>query len=262
MAVYFLGSVYRTRSAPKMSQGMLIGIGVLVILLLFPVMGVLRTLKGELHMSATAMSTDAIMMASQTGLSSDDMIQTYFGTGSNVAGFEESLYHLITDKKPEWGSSYLYYYVFLPIPRIIWPGKGSPLEWALWLWGIDWDPKVATIGMTEGAIGMAFQQWGWVGIPAEFLFTGWFFGWIEVRLRRRPEAAHLQLAYAGFYAALPQIGRNTLLTLIARKWLFNYGIPVFILWRIYKAHLVPVRRANPPDMAPQALQTVPVSPTG
>ena len=253
MAVYFLKARFRTHAAPKISQATVMVLAIIVIVLLFPVMGVLRTMRSQLHLSATSLSAD-VMTATSAGVSSQDMIETYFGTGSDISGFEETLYHLLTDR-PQWGSTYLYDYFFLPIPRIIWPGKGSPLEWALWLHGIDWDPKVAKIGMTQGAIGMAYQQWGWPGVPIEFLFTGWFFGWLEERVRRKPQAAHLQVAYAGFFCSLPEVGRCSLLTLIAIKWLFPYGIPVFIMWRIYEAKLARDALSNPSQAAPEALQS-------
>jgi len=261
MAVYFLRARFKRSSGPKHKQFALIGLAVVVIVALFPILGTLRALKSDLHISATSFSKDALVMVGQ-GVSGEDMVESYFGTSSDICGFEQSIYHLVTDRRPEWGTQYLYMFFIQPIPRIIWPGKGISFDWPLWLLGIDWNPRVTSIGMAAGAIGMAFEQWGWIGIPAEYLFTGWFFGWIEEKTRRRPNAAHLQLAYAGFYSSLPQVGRCTLLTLIAERWLFSYGIPVFILWRVYEYKVRSVQVPQRTETASIGHESLPAIPTG
>jgi hypothetical protein len=171
----------------------------------------------------------------QAGANPQDMLQTYMGTNSSIAGFEATLSHLMNDQRSELGTQYLYYYFIKPIPRIIWPGKGTPYTWPKVLRGVDFDPLLAVIGAMAGSIGMAYEEWGWLGIPLEFLFAGWLIRKAEEMAQRRPEALHVQLGYAGLYGMLPMVGRDSLLDLIANYWLFQYGIPVFILWRMYKA---------------------------
>ncbi len=80
---------------------------------------------------------------------------------------------------------------------------------------------------------MAYEEWGWLGIPLEFLLTAWIIRKAEEAARRRPDAMHIQLGYAGLYSMLPQLGRDSIFYMIANFWLFKYGITAFILWRMY-----------------------------
>jgi hypothetical protein len=251
MSVFFLKRRLHNSGAVKRSQALIIGLGVLIVLCLFPFLGMVRSLKKGLNLNASSFSGDVVRMAASN---SDpvDMMQTYIGTNSAISGFEPTLYHLLHDRQPGWGVSYLYYYVFLPIPRVIFPDKGTSYIWEQRLLGIDWDPRVTLIGMAPGAVGGAYEEWGWIGIPAEFLFTGWLIGWAEERARRKPNAAYVQVGYAGLYSMVPLLGRSTLLGLIPMKWSFAYGIPVLILWFVHKNALEEVRLARSRAKAAQA----------
>src|SRR5579875_585148 len=232
MSVYFLKRRKRERVAGKTRQALVIGCGVVSVLVLFPLMGMLRGLRSELGGSAK----DAIMMVRST-TDPGDVAQTYFGTNSPVSGFELTLSHLVNDKRSELGTQYLYYFFFQPIPRIIWPGKGSPYSWPEKLRGIEVDPLLGIIGAAPGSIGMAFEQWGWLGIPLEFILTGLIIRRWEEAARRRPKALHVQLSYAGLCSLVPQLGRDSLFYMISQFWLFKFGIAVFILWIIYRSEL-------------------------
>jgi hypothetical protein len=173
----------------------------------------------------------------KSGADPQDMLQTYLGTNSSVTGFETTLDYLVNDKRAELGTQYLYYYVFQPIPRIVWAGKGTPFTWPEDLLGISTDPLLALIGAAPGSIGMAYQQWGWLGIPIELFLTGLIIRKGEEMARRRPSALHVQLAYVGLYAMVPQLGRDSLFYMIPNAWLFRFGIPVIILWLMYRGAL-------------------------
>jgi hypothetical protein len=243
--VYY-SRVARSSRPSKLQVAVLMSSFVIVVLVLFPLLAMLRGIKAQTGvgpMDALAIALKRFTVA--------DLASAYLGTNSFLSGFEPSFYHLLMDKWPELGIQYLYYFLIAPIPRMLWHGKGTPYEWPLRLLGIEWDPTVAMMGMDAGAIGFAYEQWGWLGIPAEFLFTGWLFRWAEERAREKPDAAYVQLGYAGFYSLVPQLGRTTLLTMIAKRWLFVYGIPVFILWWIHQSALARQRRvAAIPLLAP------------
>lgn len=252
MAVYFLKARIKAESdKAKVSQAMVISLGVLVVLLLFPLMAALRTLKGRLHMGSEAISKDALQMVG-AGADPQDLLMTYLGTNSSITGFESTMSHVTNDSRSDLGVFYLYYYVIKPVPRIIWPGKGTPYTWAEQLRGIEADPLMAIIGAAPGSIGMAYQEWGWLGIPFEFILTGWLLRKSEEAARRRPNALHVQLGYAGLYSMVPQLGRDSLLYMIADFWLFQYGIPMFILWRISKASEWRVRMRGAAPAVPAA----------
>jgi hypothetical protein len=194
----------------------------------------LRNLKAQFHMGSAAISKDALSMT-QEGADPQDMLQTYLGTNSSVTGFETTLDHLLNDKRSELGTQYIYYYFIQPIPRIVWPEKGTPYTWPEKLRGIEADPLLALIGAAPGSVGMAYQQWGWLGIPLEFILTGLIIRKGEEMVRRRTTVLHVQLAYAGLYAIVPQLGRDSIFYMIPNSWLFRFGIPVFILWIMYRA---------------------------
>ncbi len=84
---------------------------------------------------------------------------------------------------------------------------------------------------------MAFEQWGWLGIPLEFILTGLIIRRWEEAARRRPKALHVQLSYAGLCSLVPQLGRDSLFYMISQFWLFKFGIAVFILWIMYRSEL-------------------------
>ncbi|GEM_PF-5578977 len=234
MAVYFLRQRSVTRAAKvKSRQVLTISAGVLVVLVLFPLMGMLRALKHELGINSLYSKDAFLMLRSSTD--PDDLVQDYVGTSSPVAGFELTLAHLINDNRSELGTQYLYYYFVQPIPRVLWPGKGTPYAWPEKLRGIEVDPRIGLIGGAPGSIGMAYEQWGWLGIPFEFILTGLIIRKWEEAARRRPGALHIQLGYAGLYSMLPQLGRDSLFLMFANFWLFKFGIPVLVLWMMYKA---------------------------
>ncbi len=234
MAIYFLKVRFEHRKQKKSTHALFLSGAVVVVLVLFPFLAEIRSLKQSFHMDTSALSKDAIAMVGQ-GADPQDLMQSYLGTNSSVAGFETTLSHLINDKKSELGTQYLYYYFIQPIPRIIWPGKGTPYTWPERLRGIEVDPLLALIGAAPGSIGMAFQEWGWLGIPFEFMLTGWILRKAEEAARSRSDALHVQLGYAGLYSMLPQLGRDSIIYMISTFWLFKYGIAMFILWRMYKA---------------------------
>jgi hypothetical protein len=235
MAVFFLNARSRKSTGrKKASQTMVIGLAILTVLVLFPLMAMLRALKSTFHMGAGAISSDAVSMV-QSGADPQDLLQAYVGTDSSIAGFETTLDHLLNDKRSELGTQYLYYYFFEPIPRIVWAGKGTPYSWPEQLRGIPADPLLAIVGAAPGSVGMAYQQWGWLGIPIEFILTGLIMRKAEESVRRRPKVLHLQLAYVGLYSMLPQLGRDSLFYMIPNAWLFRFGIPVFILWLMYRS---------------------------
>jgi len=232
MAMYFI----RARAAGsrlKAKQVVMIGFGVLVVLCMFPFLGMMRGMKQQLGLNASSFSGDLVRMT-MTQTDPLDMMQTYLGTNSAISGFEPSYYHLTVDTRPKWGTVYLYQYIFQPIPRVLFPGKGDGYSWARDLLGVDVDPRVIAIGMAPGAVGGAFEEWGWIGIPAEFLFTGWLIGWAEKRARRKPRLPYVQVGYAGLYSMMQAMGRSPLLNWIAQRWAFGYGIPVVILWLVHR----------------------------
>jgi hypothetical protein len=230
MAIHF-GRNSRT-SRPELGKAILLMLAAFVfIVVFFPLLSVTRALSHEKGLGAR----DAFDIALHTKMSAADILDALLSTHSSITGFELSLYHILVDKRPHLGTEYLYYYFIQPIPRIIWHGKGSPYEWPYWLLGIDWDPIPALAGQAAGSIGHAFMEWGWTGIVAEFLFTGFLMRWAEERARRKTDAAYAQLAYAGFYGILPGLGRESVLTMLAFKWLQVYGLTVIILWFIHRA---------------------------
>lgn len=155
---------------------------------------------------------------------------TWVSTTSDIAGFETTLYHLQVSDRPALGTYYLYYYFIRPIPRLMWPEKPVPPTLAEEWLGIPFDPHY--FGFAPGSVGMAYQQWGWWGIPGEFLLTGWFLAKAERWVRRRFGSYYAILAYAGIFSLIPQLGRDSLLYMISDRWLFVYGAPVVILWAL------------------------------
>jgi hypothetical protein len=257
MAVYYLGPRTKRRSGTtKSMQVTTIGLAMFLILALFPLMSMVRGLRRTLNVNSI-MSKDVLRMVAQ-GSDSQDLIQSYMGTNSSITGFEQTLSHLLTDSRSEMGVTYLYCFFLKPIPRIVWPGKGTSVTWVQRLRGIDYDPFLALISAASGSIGFAYREWGWLGIPFEFLFTGWVLRKAEETVRRRVNRFDLLLAYAGLYGMLPQLGRDTLLYMIANFWLFQFGLPVFILWRMHKGAIERSRHkaAATPPVAPDAVAPV------
>jgi hypothetical protein len=158
--------------------------------------------------------------------------ETWLSTTSDIQGYETTLYHLQKDRKPAFGTYYIYYYFLQPIPRLIWPDKPLPTTLAQQWLGISPDLKLIELGLAPGAVGMAFQQWGWLGIPAEFLFTGWFFRRAESWAFQRRRVAYARIAYAGLFSLLPQMTRDGLLYMLANRWLLLYAPPVVLLFLI------------------------------
>ncbi len=231
MAVYFLKLRGREKPGVTRRQVLVLVSSVALLLMLFPALSAFRGLKEMRHISAASFSSEDLSLF-KMGADPETMIQTYAGTNSSITGFEQTLTHLINDPRPELGTQYLYFYFIKPIPRILWPGKGTPYTWPEKLVGVQADPLLALIGAAPGSIGMAYQQWGWLGIPFEFLLTGWVIRKMEEATRRRTNALHITLAYAGLYSLIPQLGRDSLLYMVANFWLFKDGIPVAILWMI------------------------------
>jgi hypothetical protein len=254
MAVYFL-RVRRKKLAGTKNQTITLGLALVVVLVLFPLMGMLRILKGQLHMSSAAVSQDALSMVGNEA-DPQEMLQTYLGTNSSITGFETTLAHLLNDHRSAMGTTYLYYYLFEPIPRIIWPGKGTPYTWPQDLRGVESDPLMAVIGAAPGSVGMAYQQWGWLGIPFEFILTGLILRKAEEAVRRRPNVLYLQFGYAGLYSMMPQLGRDSLFYMIPNAWEFRFGIPVFILWIMYKGAVEQNRRRRMAVSAPVPALTI------
>jgi O-antigen polysaccharide polymerase Wzy len=240
MAIYFIRQ--RQTGAAKVTSSQIAAIGgaVVVILMLFPLLSDWRGLKNQLHLNVTSVSKDTLMMVG-AGTDPQDLLQTYMGTNSAITGFEQSLSHIVNDPRPEFGTQYLYFYLFKPIPRILWPGKGTPYSWPKRLLGIEDDPLLTSIGAAPGAIGMAYEQWGWIGIIFEFMLTGFVIRKAEEAALLRPGALHVQLGYAGLYSMVPQLGRDSLLYMISSFWLFKFGIPVLILWRMARTAAVRAR---------------------
>jgi hypothetical protein len=250
LAIYFLKRHFEHKTEQRTRHLVFLGSAVLLVLILFPFLGEFRTVKQEFHLSSSGMSKDALSMVS-AGADPQDLMQSYLGTASSVAGFETTLSHLLYDRKSEMGVSYLYYYLINPIPRMLWHGKGNAYSWAEDLRGVEFDPLLGVIGAAPGSIGMSYQEWGWLGIPLEFIFTGWLIKKAEEAVRRRPDALHLQLGYAGLYSMIPQLGRDSIIYMIAAFWLFKYGIVTFILWRMYQS--APYKRAQKAGVRPRAL---------
>ncbi len=236
MGAYFIKARLIEKSGVKSSQALAVGSGVLVVLMLFPLMGMLRGLRKRMGID----SKDALSIM-KSGTAPQDLLRSYLGTNSSISGFETTLDHLVSDQRSELGTQYLYYYFIQPIPRIIWEGKGTPFTWPEKLRGIEVDPRLGLMGAAPGSIGMAYEQWGWLGIPFEFLLTGLIIRKWEEAAHRRPKALHVQLGYIGLYSLLPQLGRDSLIYMFSNFWLFKYGITVFILWRMYKSAAVQAR---------------------
>jgi oligosaccharide repeat unit polymerase len=232
MGIYFLKSRSSSGSRISSRQVLALSCAVLFVLILFPILSLMRGLRSQFHLQSLV-SKDLFRIVER---SSDpaELIQGYVGTGSSITGFEQTLSHLLNDPHCDMGSQYLYYFFFKPIPRIIWRDKGTPYTWAQKLGGVEDDPLLTIIGAAPGSIGMAYQEWSWPGIVLEFLFTGWFLCKMEELVRHRPERLDVQLAYAGIYSMLPQMGRDSLLYMIANFWLFKFSIPVMILWFMYR----------------------------
>jgi hypothetical protein len=240
-AIYFLRATRQGRSELKAGQTITLMAAIAVLaFVVFPILSVVRGLKASLGMRSTTFSSDVVEGALNAQFSVPDLASKFFSTKSEISGFEPTYYHLLMDNRSALGTHYLYYFFFQPIPRVIWPGKGTPYTWPEYLRGIQVDPAVGLMGMAPGSIGMAFQEWGWVGIIFEFLFTGWLMRWAEETVRRRPEAVYVQLGYAGFYSMLPQLGRDSLLYMISQRWIYIYGPAVFVLWIVYKNNTRPV----------------------
>lgn len=161
-------------------------------------------------------------------------------TSRELSGFEATAYMLEVNHPPTWGLYYAYFYFIKPIPRTVWPAKPLPPDLAEWILGVPEDVKY--FGLAGGAIGDALFAWGWMGIPLEFLLTGWAFRRLESTAVERQPSASALLAYAGFFSLLPQLGRDSLIHMISERWLFMYGIPVFLLWYV-------ADRRNPSSVA-------------
>jgi hypothetical protein len=149
-----------------------------------------------------------------------------------LACFETTLYFLQLDQ-PVWGTYYIWYYFFKPIPRLLFPGKGMPDTLASEWFGVERDYNY--VGLSAGSIGWSFQQGSWAGLVLEFLLTGYLLRKMEGLRDRSPDKPHVLLAYAGFFSMLPQLGRDSVLVMIEERWLFVYGIPCAMLWWIYRA---------------------------
>lgn len=229
MAVYFSRIGYlggRRRTLQLAVIGVAVAITVLV---LFPLLGVLRTLQREGY-SLSDLSPQVVRSMTSKRASAE----AWFGTESDLAGFEESAYYLAIDEKATLGVDYFWQYFIRPVPRVLWPGKGLPITWIQALRGIPYDPRVEMIGMAPGSVGVAFREWRWFGIVLEFVLTGVLFRAFEEWARRKPEAAYAQLAYVGLFSLIPQLGRDSIIYLIAYRYLFVTGIPLVLLFLIHK----------------------------
>jgi hypothetical protein len=212
------GSVGRRR-LPISHGALIVGTLVLVLLAFFPGTKQSRTFFAEYP------GVGGVQQAFQLNFEP----QTWLATTSDVMGYETTLYHLQRDTEPAWGTYYLYYAALQPIPRLLWEDKPVPTTLAEHWLGIQPDLRYLQLGLAPGAVGMAFQQWGWVGIPLEFIFAGWFFRRAEEMAIRRYRRPHIMLTYAGLFSLLPQIGRDGLIYMLTQRWLFIYGLPVMIM---------------------------------
>jgi hypothetical protein len=201
----------------------LVAIIAFTVIIVFPLLGLVRS-------SFQGASLDSLqkLVGVSTVVNAELMISIWLGTGSSLAGFEPTLGFLTSSVSPAWGTYYVYYYLIQPLPRVLFPWKGYPPTLANVLFDRPFDADF--FGNAPGAIGMAFEQWGWIGIPMEFLFTGWFLRRCENWLERKPEAVYRQLAYSGLFSLIPQLGRDSLIFMIAMRWLFVYGATVSVLW--------------------------------
>jgi hypothetical protein len=149
-------------------------------------------------------------------------------TGKDISGFETTVYMIETRQRPTYGMYYAYFYFIKPIPRTLWKSKPLPPDLAEWVVGVQEDTKF--FGLAAGSIGDALFAWGWIGIPLEFFLTGWAFRRLERRCVDQQPTVSAMLAYAGFFSLLPQLGRDSFIHMISERWLFVYGIPVFLFW--------------------------------
>lgn len=203
------------------THGAMLVIGALFAILVFlPAAGAVRVAQiNFLELSGAELKTALLR-----NFDTNDLAHT----ARELSGFESTVYMLETRHPPTWGTYYVYFYLIKPIPRVLWTGKPLPPDLAEWIFGIPEDTRY--FGLAGGAIGDALFAWGWLGIPLEFIFTGWAFRRLEFRcVDRRPTTAAL-LAYAGFFSLLPQLGRDGFIHMVSERWLFVYGGPALLFW--------------------------------
>ena len=136
LPIYFLFSQSAKRSTSKLKVVLLMIAVLLLVVVGFPLLSLTRSMAKESGMSMN----DVYHIVTNMGMSSTELLDANLGTDSSITGFEPSLYHIVVDSRPVLGTWYFYFLFIEPIPRIIWPGKGTVFDWPLWLLGIDWDP--------------------------------------------------------------------------------------------------------------------------
>ena len=187
-------------------------------------------------------------MFARTGGSLEDILQSTISvpidqTLGDFAGFEGAWYsiHYFDSIKPYYGASIFYRYLILPIPRLLWPEKPLKVEftWAsLFSTGtnttkwrsalINADDYVWYNTAVKGSIGYALEEWGWIGIPINFFFTGLFFALIEKKFILSDFSPAWISTYAATYALITAQGRNDLFEFLLVFLLIFYLPFIFI----------------------------------
>lgn len=166
-------------------------------------------------------------VATATSASTSDLAFTT----NFIAGYEATLYLL--DRVPEdlsfgYGGMYIYRYLVQPIPRILWSGKptmfgfptiGDPIFW----------------GAAPGSIGEAYGGYGFAGIALIFFATGWIIRRVEDGFWRSSRSPILLAAYAGGYASLIQIGRDSFFMMLP-QYFMTWGIPLIAAWVLFEIY--------------------------
>ncbi len=155
----------------------------------------------------------------------------------DFSGFEGTWFMVSTIgyRTPMYGSSIVYNLLIKPIPRILWRGKFLLREFTWYDIFTDRSYEAylySTLGKSEdlwyqgpvrGSIGYALEEWGWAGVAINFILTGIFLGWVQMRVLSANRNNPVWIAtYAATYGLIGMLGRNDLFGVLTNHILLFY----------------------------------------
>lgn len=155
----------------------------------------------------------------------------------DFSGFEGTWFMVSTIgyRTPMYGSSIVYNLLIKPIPRILWRGKLLLREFTWYDIFTDRSYEAylySTLGTSEdlwyqgpvrGSIGYALEEWGWAGVAINFILTGIFLGWVQMRVLSANRNNPVWIAtYAATYGLIGMLGRNDLFGVLTNHILLFY----------------------------------------
>lgn len=172
----------------------------------------------------------------------------------DFSGFEGTWFMVSTIgyRQPLYGSSIVYNLLIKPIPRLLWREKVLLREftWYDLFQNQSYQSYLyTTLGETEdlwykgpvrGSIGYALEEWGWLGLPINFIITGVFLAWMQQRILRANHNPAWIAVYAATYGLIGLLGRNDLFSVLDYHILLFY-IPYALINFLVKRFMIRYR---------------------